>query len=96
MKKDSAKKRISASDLAVLSDTDPKTIQRVFGAIAGALIEGKEVNVQNFGTFEAREMKGRGDFVSPLTGKAAFGASWVKPSFKAAKQLKDLCSGDSK
>ncbi len=93
MKKDTKKKRISASSLAVLADCDADTVNRVFAAVIGQLLEGKSVAIQGFGVFEARKMQGRGKFISPLTGEEAFGQPWVKAGFKASRNLKDMLSG---
>jgi nucleoid DNA-binding protein len=95
VKKDTKKKRISASSLAVLADCDSDTVTRVFSAVAGALMDGKSVAIQGFGVFDARKMQGRGKFISPLTGAESFGKPWVKAGFKAAKGLKQLLSGEA-
>ncbi len=69
-----------------------KAVNAVFEFISGSLIQGDEVRILGFGTFEVRDRKAR-EGRNPRTNEPIQIGASKTPAFKAGKQLKDLVNG---
>ena len=69
-----------------------KAINAVFEVISDSLAQGDKVQIIGFGTFEARDRKGR-EGRNPRTNEPIQIEASKTPAFKAGKQLKDLVNG---
>lgn len=69
-----------------------KAINAVFEVISDSLAQGAKVQIIGFGTFEARDRKGR-EGRNPRTNEPIQIEASKTPAFKAGKQLKDLVNG---
>lgn len=65
-----------------------KAVNAVFEFISGSLIQGDEVRILGFGTFEVRDRKAR-EGRNPRTNEPIQIEASKTPAFKAGKQLKD-------
>ena len=70
-----------------------KTVEAIvaatFNSITNALKEGDKVQLIGFGTFEVKDVAAR-EGRNPLTGETISIEASKKPSFSAAKALKDI------
>lgn len=67
-------------------------VSETINAIVNALKDGEKVQLLGFGTFEVKDVAAR-DGRNPLTGETIKIAACKKPSFSAAKTLKDAVNG---
>ncbi len=80
---------VVAAEAATVSKKDVEAVvAATFNAIAEALKAGDKVQLLGFGTFEVKEVAAR-EGRNPKTGETIETAACKKPSFSAAKALKD-------
>lgn len=92
--------KISKDDLAAIvaevtgstKISGKEAVERILGAIAAGLKDGKEINLAGFGKFTAQqvpERQGR----NPQTGAPTTIVAQTKAKFSPAKALKDALNG---
>ncbi len=81
-----------AKELDMTKDKAGQVVDAVIDGIKGALKDGKEVRIPDFGTFKVADRKAR-EGRNPLTGKTMQIPASKAPKFTAAKGLKELLNG---
>lgn len=92
--------KISKDDLAAIvaqvtgatKAASKEAVERVLGAVADGLKDGKEVSLAGFGKFTAQKQAERAGR-NPRTGEPTTIAAQTKAKFTPAKALKDVLNG---
>lgn len=68
-------------------------VDTIFNSVKTALVDGRQVRIKNFGTFEVTARPGRRG-VNPVSGESIFIPAHRGLSFRPARHLKDLIAGE--